>query len=510
VSDALRSPTIALGELLAGCDGASFVGCDASTIVDGLVVDSRAVVPGVAFVALRGHTNDAHAFVPDVVARGAGVVIVERGRVDPPAGAHVWLPDTAAALPVLAANAWGRPADALVSCGVTGTNGKTTTAHLVAAILGAAGLAHARLGTTGNWLVDREEAAAFTTPFPLELHGLLARARSRGATHLVMEVSSHGLAQGRVRPLQFAAVGLTSFSQDHLDFHASMDDYLAAKCMLPRDHLRVGGTVVAAVDDGGEAAARFLAAPPDPTARRWRASRGADAQAEILATRVDLAADGTRADVRTPAGALELSTPLVGSFNLDNVLVATGLALGLGASTDAITRGLASCRGAPGRLEPVTVAGAAGPRVLVDYAHTPDAVARTLAVLRPLARGRLIVLLGCGGDRDPLKRPLMGATAARLADVFWATSDNPRTEDPEAILGHMLAGVAVSDRTKVIREPDRAAAIAGAIERAEDADIVLVAGKGHEDYQVVGTTKSPFDDREHARAALRERARSRA
>lgn len=496
---------LTLGQLLRDCPDARYVGCDPSTPISAVVTDSRAAGPGAAFVAIAGASHDGHRFVADVLARGAAVVVLQRDAVAPPDAPHVWLDDTRAALPGIAAHAAGDPGEHLRLAGVTGTNGKTTTAHLVGAILRHAGRAHARLGTTGNWLVDREDRAGFTTPFPIELQALLGDARGRGATDVVMEVSSHALAQGRVDPLRYHAVGLTSFSQDHLDFHATMADYLAAKCLLAGRYLRDDGVAVAAVDDQ-PAAVEFLATARSHGARTWRASRGGDPEAEILAREIEASADGTHARVRTPHGEIELVTPLIGPFNLDNVLVTIGLALGLGIDVAAIAAALREARGAPGRLEAVRVAGIAGPRVLVDYAHTPDAVERTLAVLRPLTRGALVVVLGCGGDRDPGKRPQMGAIAARDADRFWATSDNPRTEPPAEILADMVAGVASEHRTRVNEEVDRAAAIAAAIAGASDDDVVLVAGKGHEDYQILGTEKIHFDDREHAAAALARRA----
>ncbi|HWB74110.1 MAG TPA: UDP-N-acetylmuramoyl-L-alanyl-D-glutamate--2,6-diaminopimelate ligase [Nannocystaceae bacterium] len=491
-----------LGELLRDCEGAALHGCDASTRFDALVSDSRKAKTGDVFVALAGGAHDGHRFVADVLARGAAAVIVQRDRNVQIDGPHVVVDDTWAALPILAAHAHGDPGDALRLAGVTGTNGKTTTAHLVGAILRAAGRAHARLGTTGNWMVDHEDRAGFTTPFPIELQALLADARARGATDVVMEVSSHALAQDRVAPLRYHAVGLTSFSQDHLDFHPDMAAYLAAKCRLASTYLRTDGIAVAAVD-GQPAAAEFLAAA---RGTRWRASRGGDPRAEIRAEAIDFAAAHTRARIETPMGAIDLRSPLVGPFYLDNSMVAIGLALGLGVDLAAIADALAHSHGAPGRLEPVAVDGVAGPQVLVDYAHTPDAVERTLAVLRPLARGRLAVVLGCGGDRDPGKRPQMGAIAGRDADVFYATSDNPRSEPPEQIVDQMIAGVAAAHADRVVREVDRARAIARAIAAADASDIVLIAGKGHEDYQEIAGRRHHFDDREHARAALALRA----
>ncbi|MCY1065797.1 UDP-N-acetylmuramoyl-L-alanyl-D-glutamate--2,6-diaminopimelate ligase [Nannocystis sp. RBIL2] len=498
------SDTLRLGTLLAGED-ASYHGCGPDTAVTRLVVDSRRVVPGAVFVAVPGLAHDGHAFVPAALAAGAALVIVERGRLaEPGPEPRVELPAIADALPRLCARACGEPGEHMRLAGVTGTNGKTTVTFLVAAMLAAAGRKYARIGTTGNWVGDREETAAFTTPFPLELQELLARARERGATDGVMEVSSHALAQGRVRPLRYHAVGLTSFSQDHLDFHATMDEYLAAKCLLPAQHLSAGGVVVAAVDDQ-PAAQQFLAAARSGSTV-WRASRGGAPGAEIVASSVMSERTGLKAHVDTPAGPLALRSPLVGAFNLDNLLVAIGLGLGLELELEAIGAALASCRGAPGRLERVTVAGVDGPVVLVDYAHTPDAVARALQAVRRACSGRLFVVLGCGGDRDPSKRAPMGEFAATLADRFYATSDNPRTEDPEAIVAQMLAGVPPARRDQVVPLVDRRAAIARAVADADADDVVVIAGKGHEDYQIVGTTKLHFDDREEAAAALRLRA----
>lgn len=496
------NPPLTLRRLLAGIEPApQYQGCGPQTVITALVVDSRRVEPGAAFLAVQGETNDGHRFVSQAIERGAAVVIVQADHEGTWPGAVVRVRDSAAAYPELAANAFDRPGDALWLAGITGTNGKTTTAHLVGAALRHAGLLHARLGTTGNWLVDHESSAGFTTPFPEELQALLADARARGATHAVMEVSSHALAQGRARPLRFTAVGLTSFSQDHLDFHPTMDDYLAAKCRLTAEHLADEGIAIAAVDPNPEAAARFLAAAP-ATALRWRVSQGAQRGAELRAEAIEHTPEGLRATVHTPAGRIALRSPLVGAFNLDNLMVALGLGLGLGVTLETMAEALAEASGAPGRLQRVAVAGVRGPAVLVDYAHTPDAVARAIEAVRPVCRGRLVVVLGCGGDRDPSKRPIMGRVAAQDADRFWATSDNPRTEDPEAIVDMMLAGVPPERRDRLVRCTDRASAIAGAIEQAHVDDVVLIAGKGHEDYQVLGTQKIHFDDREHAREAL--------
>ncbi|MCA9663065.1 MAG: UDP-N-acetylmuramoyl-L-alanyl-D-glutamate--2,6-diaminopimelate ligase, partial [Myxococcales bacterium] len=399
--------------------------------------------------------------------------------------------------------------------GITGTNGKTTTTYLVAATLAAAGRPHARLGTVSNWLVDHEATSGFTTPFPLELQALLADIRDRGGSDVIMEVSSHALAQGRARPLRFQAVGMTSFSQDHLDFHGTMDAYLAAKRLLTREHLATDGVAVAAVDDH-PACLDFLADAPTG-ARRWRASRRPDSGAELRVLRPlgDASAGaelGIAVEIATPAGVGPLRSPLVGDFNLDNLLVAVGLGLGLDLDLGVILDALARSPGAPGRLERIYADDRADdrvddrdPEIYVDYAHTPEAVAHALRTLRPRCRGRLLVLLGCGGDRDRGKRPLMGRHAAAASDRFYATSDNPRTEDPAAIVADMVAGVEASDRAKVIVEVDRRRAIARAVAEAGPEDILVIAGKGHEDYQVVGTRKLPFSDADEARAGLRAR-----
>jgi UDP-N-acetylmuramoyl-L-alanyl-D-glutamate--2,6-diaminopimelate ligase len=497
VSDSSRP----LGSLLQGVAGhVDYRECSPDLLVGDVQTDSRRVGEGDVFVAIVGEHHDGHAFADRVREAGAAAVVVSRGTGI--SGPRVEVDDTADAIAEIAANAYGRPGDHLRLAGITGTNGKTTAAHLVGAILQQAGRLHARLGTTGNWIVDHESTAGYTTPFPLELQALLADARARGGTDVVMEVSSHALAQGRARPLSFTAVGLTSFSQDHLDFHDTMEAYLRAKCRLASEHLRADGVAVAAVDDQ-PAATTFLAAAGRATT--WRASRGSDPHAEIRLSNVEASATGMSARMHTPAGAFDLRTPLVGGFNLDNLMVATGLALGLGVELEAIEAALASTRGAPGRLERVVADGVNGPLVLVDYAHTPDAVDRAIAAARNVCPRRLVVLLGCGGDRDRTKRPLMGAVAAAGADQLWATSDNPRTEDPERILDDMLEGVAAEHRAGVQRVADRARAIAEAIAGAHDDDLVLILGKGHEDYQVLGTTKIHFDDREHAAQALARR-----
>lgn len=493
-----------MGDLFAGVPPSivpRYVGCTPELLIQHLRVDSREVASGDAFLAVAGATHDGHAFVAKARAAGASVAIVERLDAHD-AGPSVILESTEEAAPYLAANAFGRPGTKLELAAVTGTNGKTTTAHLVGALLEGARYPYLRLGTTGNWLVDREVPAAYTTAFPTELQALLAAAVTAGATHGVMEVSSHALTQRRVEPLRFRAVGMTSFSQDHLDFHPSMEAYLEAKLTLARVHLGRDAIAVAATD-AGPAMQRFLEEAAQHGATVWTA--GQRSGSAIYASHVVYGHDRTRARVETPAGAFELSSPLLAPYNLDNTLVAVGLALGLGVPLSTIAAALEHASGAPGRLERVEVPGVAGPKVLVDYAHTPDAVERALAAVRSIATGRVTIVLGCGGDRDPSKRAPMAQIAARDADRFWLTADNPRTEDPRRIAEDMLAGMPSELLPRIRVELDRAVAIADAIGAADATDWVLVAGKGHEDYQIVGRERRRFDDREEARTALKSR-----
>ena len=508
MSDSSVSPKRLLSELLRAIEARTdlrpqLVDVEPLAVLEGLVSDSRAAGPGVAFIAIPGTQVDGHEFLSAVFDAGSPFAFVEAGRPRPAGHAYVELESTARALPWLASAYHGAPSTRMKNFGVTGTNGKTTCAHLLASIFRRAELPHARLGTTGNWIVDHEESAAFTTPFPIELQAILARAVGAGAQALVMEVSSHALAQGRTEAIAFDGVALTSFSQDHLDFHPTMEDYLAAKLKLAREYLVADGLAVAPVDDMPEAEA-FARAARAAGARAWRASRGKVEDAELLIESCRTHPGGSELRLRSPVGTLHFDSPLVGDFNLDNLMVATGLAIQAGISSTDIESALSQSRGAPGRLQAVALENGRGPRVFVDYAHTPDAVVRALAALRPSVEGRLVVLLGCGGDRDRSKRPQMAKAAREGADLFWATSDNPRTENPEAILDEMLEGF--PSESPMRRDADRARAIASAIAEADERDTILIAGKGHEDYQILGREKIHFDDREHALAALRARS----
>jgi UDP-N-acetylmuramoyl-L-alanyl-D-glutamate--2,6-diaminopimelate ligase len=473
--------------------------------------DSRLVQPGDLFVAVRGQTVDGHEYVATAVEKGARAIVVERD-VDAPASVTVVrVASGAKALGVIAANRFGRPADALAMLGVTGTNGKTTSTFLIEALVRAAGGEPGVLGTVTYRYKDVSRAAPFTTPTPLELHATLAEMRAAGVTHVAMECSSHALALDRLEGVDYQVAAFTNLTQDHLDFHGTMEAYADAKALLFSAHVRAGGASVILMDHeyadfmAKAASGRMIRVstvdkPGDVTLREWTQD-----------------VNGIRATFDTPAGEVKLASPLIGRFNLENLAVAVGIGVGMGLDGKTIARALDSVNGVPGRLERVP---ARGIGVFVDYAHTPDALERVMAATRPLATGRLIVVFGCGGDRDRTKRPKMGRAVARDANLAIVTSDNPRTEEPATIVEMIVEGVMEEasprlDARSLASAPrgwvaivDRRAAIGAAMAAARPGDVVVIAGKGHEDYQIIGKTKHHFDDREEAAAALAKLANS--
>ena len=484
---------------------------DGDPVVRGIRYDSREVAPGDVFVALRGGLADGHDYLAQALSLGAVALVLEAAPPPLPAGvAAVVVADARRALAPLATAFFGHPADELELVGVTGTNGKTSTTFLVESILRDAGRKVGLIGTIEVRYADERQRAVNTTPESLDLQRTLRAMRSRGVDAVSMEVSSHGLALGRVEGCRFAAAALTNVTQDHLDFHGDMEHYVEAKLLLFRRHLRPGAAAVVNAED--PSAERFLAAAREAGVRALRVSRK-DPAAEIYVERADVRLDGTRAALRIPGGPLELQIPLIGEFNVENVAVAVGVAVGLGVPHEAIARGVAGCPQVPGRVERVGADLPGAPTVLVDYAHTPDAVEKLLRTLRALAAGRLITVFGCGGDRDRGKRPLMARAVAAFSDRAVATSDNPRTEDPEAILDDVERGLDKLMRVEpealagtehsYARVADRRRAIELALAIARPEDTVVIAGKGHEDYQIVGRERLPFDDREEARRALR-------
>jgi len=487
---------VRLAELLAGVDvvavdggGAGALELDVGEVRD----DSRAVERGDLFVATRGQTVDGHDFLGAAAERGAVAAVVDADAAQGFPGVRVRVRNATRALALIAANRWGRPAEAMTMVAVTGTNGKTTTTFLVEGLVRAAGGMPGVIGTVQYRFGTVRYQAPFTTPAPLILHRTLAEMRDAGVTHVAMEASSHALELGRLDGVRFAVAAFTNLTQDHLDFHGTMQAYAESKAKLFREHLADGGTGVVNLDNewGGfmlqEVRGRALGV----------ATSGVP---DILVTSSRQTVDGIDAEFTTPIGAVRVRSPLIGAFNLENLAVGVGIGVGLGLDAATIARGLGGVTGVPGRLERVDNDRGFG--VFVDYAHTPDALERVMAALRPLARGRLIVVFGCGGDRDKTKRPKMGRAVARDADLPIVTSDNPRTEDPRAIVDMIVEGVREVRSDGFVVEVDRRRAIAQAIEAARPGDIVLIAGKGHEDYQILGKEKQHFDDREEARQAL--------
>ena len=473
---------------------------DASVRVFGVRHDSRAVRPGDLFVARPGQKVDGARFIDDAVARGAAAVMASPGSVAPsnlPVPV-VFVEEPATALAYASSAAYGHPSFSLDVVGITGTNGKTTTTHLVRAAIDAAigrpscGI----LGTTGHSFGDWRVEAEHTTPEADDIARAMASIRELGGTYVAMEVSSHALHLRRVDALRFRVSALTNLTQDHLDFHGSMDEYARAKTRLFTE-LAPAAAVLNVDDPLGRRLAACVEGTP------VRVSTRPDADADIAPRDVHIDATGIRAVLRTPGGDVPIATRLIGAHNLENVLVAMGIAHALELDLHRAAAGLAAEPGAPGRLERCD-----GPgddvTVLVDYAHTPDALARALDAVRAVAGGRLWCVFGCGGDRDPGKRGPMGEAVGRRADVAVVTSDNPRTESPQEIASPVVEGVRRGGREPVV-ELDRRKAIAFAVRSAGAGDLVLVAGKGHEDYQIVGSTKVPFDDRVESRLALESR-----
>lgn len=481
--------------------------------IRGLSMDSRRVAPGDLFVALRGALSDGHDHLDQALALGAAALLVEAVPESLALGksAAVVVDDTRRALAPLAAHFFGNPSHDLDLVGITGTNGKTSTSYLVESILRADGRSTGLIGTVEVRFDEERRRAINTTPESLELQLLLRTMCNHHVDAVVMEVSSHALEIGRTDGCRFRVAAFTNLTQDHLDFHQTMDRYCEAKLHLFRELLASNGVAVVHLDD--PYAARFLAAARHCGAEPFGVAREKRGDARIWLERSEATLRGTRATLVWGGRLFEVECPLLGGFNLDNLLVACGIADALGISREVAVAGVSSCPQVPGRLERVDDPDTAGPTVLVDYAHTPDAVEKLLSAVRPLAGGRLITVFGCGGDRDRKKRGPMAEAVARYSDRAIATSDNPRGEDPEKILCDVELGLASMRRvghgdldecqSGYVTCVDRRAAIELAIAIATPEDTVVIAGKGHEDYQIIGRERLPFDDRVEARRALR-------
>ncbi len=466
--------------------------------VRGLTDDSRRVTTGSCFVAVRGLRADGHRFIPQAVERGAGAVVAE--PPDPLPGqavGRILVPDTRRALPRLAGAYYGHPSRALTVVGITGTNGKTTTSYLCEALLRARGLDTGVIGTIQYVVRGEARDAGQTTPEAIELQGLLAEMVAAGVGGVAMEVSSHALALHRVDGVAFDVAVFTNLTQDHLDFHGTMEGYAEAKGRLFFELLaagrKPGATAVLNADDPVGAA--WAAALPGRVL-----TFGLGAGHAVRPLRFESGLEGIQLRADSPVGPVRIVSPLIGEHNVMNLLGAVGTGVALGLDSTAIASALGSVTRVPGRFERVE----AGQDflVVVDYAHTPDALERVLDTARRLTPGRLGVVFGAGGDRDRGKRPVMGRIAATLADRVWLTSDNPRSEDPAAIVDEIAVGVAPPPPGGYARCPDRRQAIREAVEWARRGDTVVIAGKGHETYQIIGAKVWPFDDRLVAREFL--------
>ncbi len=463
----------------------------AGTEISDLVHSSSDAVPGSLFICVKGFSSDGHDFAPDAIERGAVALVCERPLdLGIP---ELVVDDARAIMPKLAKRFFGDPSRELALVGVTGTNGKTTIAHLVRQLMLEAGRPCGMIGTV-SWVVGGEESPAVrTTPEAIELARALRAMVDAGEDLCAIEVSSHALQLGRVDELAFTAAIFTNLTQDHLDFHESMEDYFAAKRLLFTS--RPGTSIVNADDEYGR---RLI----DEFECTSYSTRGAEA--DFAATDIEFDASGSRFTVVYPSGSIEIATPLPGEYNVANVLATFAAAMALGVEPEIAANALATAPGAPGRLQ--SVANDLGIGVYVDYAHTPDSVKNVVRAARALPHEKLVIVVGCGGDRDRNKRPLMGAAAAEGADVVYVTSDNPRSEDPAAIIEEVLVGAreaATASGAEVVVEVDRRVAIEHALAAANRGDLVVIAGKGHEQGQEFGDgRKIPFDDVTVARESL--------
>ncbi len=527
-----------LGELLGG------VVLQVSTAfnevhVTGITSDSRKVQPGDLFTAIKGLTADGHDYIDAAIERGCSAVVAQQGCLTGeqfekiaqriPA---VLVRDSQESLGHIAADFYDRPAEQLSMIGITGTNGKTTTSFLLESIIKAGGGRPGVIGTVNYRYCaadnhPSEQAAPFTTPEPAVLHHILRQMADAGTSHVIMEVSSHALVQKRLSGLLFDLAVFTNLSHDHLDFHGDMHRYFAGKKILFQQHLKDGGAMVVQLESleneqekrRAETWGRKLAEEINRKLHQKETTAtlltcGINRDTAVFPHSFAINMDGIKAKIQTPAGEIDISSPLTGTFNLKNILSAVSAAVVLGIYKPAIAGGIAALPTVAGRLERISVDGTDGPTVFVDYAHTPDALQNVLQTLHHCGAGKIICVFGCGGDRDKEKRPLMGSIAGRLADIIIITNDNPRSEPPVEILRQIEAGI--SGKTKKIALdqsfPERGyliiesrqQAIKTAILLAGCSDVVLISGKGHEDYQIVGTDRSYFDDRIEAEIALKQ------
>ncbi len=516
---------ITLAELARGLAGVRLAG-DGSVTVAGMTYDSRQTGPGDLFVAVPGTRQDGAGFVPKALAAGAAAVLAASKQAAQGAPAII-AKDVRLAMGRIAARMAGFPDRRMTVIGITGTNGKTTVTYLLEAVLKQAGLTPGVIGTVNYRYGKKVRPANTTTPESIDIYEMMMEMENAGVTHAIMEMSSHALDQKRVSGLTVKRAAFTNLTRDHLDYHRGMEDYYAAKKKLFTEVIagtwteegRALEPAAAAVNLDDEYGARLFAELNKKNTRLIGYGIKGE-RAEVRAEEVKLSASGLRARIVTPQGPSDVSSRLVGGHNVENILAAWAVAMSLGIDPETIAAGIAGLERVPGRLEPV--ANRAGITVLVDYAHTPDALEHAVHACRSLAEKRLITVFGCGGDRDQGKRPIMGRIAVAGSDLSIITSDNPRTEDPQKIIAQIAEGAGETGARMIAArelaagadglagysvEPDRRAAIRLAVAAAANGDIVLIAGKGHEDYQILGTSKVHFDDREEAAEALKGRGK---
>jgi UDP-N-acetylmuramoyl-L-alanyl-D-glutamate--2,6-diaminopimelate ligase len=504
-----------LEEVVKGMIDFEIIG-DPTQMINGLSYDSRCVKPGDLFIALRGHGQDGHDFFGEALSKGAVALVGERFPGIGEDVTKIRVPDSRVALSKLAIQYYGHPFHGLNLIGITGTNGKTTTSYLLESILVASGAKPGVVGTINYRFLDRIRPAPVTTPESLDLMRLLREMADGGATDVIMEVSSHALYQKRTEGCPFKVAIFTNFTRDHLDYHRTMEDYFRAKSLLFRKLARgKTGDENFAVLNMDDSKGEELAAMTHAKVVTYGLKTSSDVRAESISADKG----GLKGKLLTPIGERSFRSTLIGEMNIYNILSASAAAVALNIDLDKVVEGIESLHTVPGRLAPVP--NPLGLTILVDYAHTPDALKKALRDVKPLVQGRLITVFGCGGDRDKGKRFEMGLVAGESSDLVFITSDNPRSEKPLSIMRQIEKGVQESGLTKIaesvdhfheragyIMEADRRLAIRRAVSVADEKDLVLIAGKGHEDYQIVGVDKRHFDDKEEAALAaqLVERA----
>lgn len=491
-----------LGELLQGLDARTIHG-DVNVEIPGLCYDSRATRPGYLFFSMARDPMRNRANIEDALTRGARAVVMRAAdaEIARPAVTIVASERPRLLMGAVASRFFGAPSRRVDLIGITGTSGKTTTSYILASIFEAAGMPAGIIGTIGIFISGKKIHSDLTTPESITFESALARMEGQGVRHAIAEVSSIGIEEGRVDALNFRACMFTNLGRDHLDYHANVENYFAAKLRLFTEILPASSRAdtVAVVHGDGPFGRRVLDA-----VKTRKVSFGLDRSLDVFPERFDADLSGIRATLSVLGKKIEVTSPLIGEINLLNILGASALSVALGIETAAVADGVRRCPGAPGRLEAVDAI--AGVAVLVDYAHKPDALEAVLKTLRKSCTGKLICVFGCGGNRDRGKRPIMGEIAGRIADLPVLTSDNPRSEDPLAIIAEVEEGLIAAGRTRIdhpeanarrgyIVEPDRRQAIATALRIAVPGDAIIVAGKGHEDYQLVGGSVLKFDDR---------------